>query len=101
MRDVGAEADRLPVVPDLDRKPKINILLSQILAQTARVREGEALLKQAMELEPDHGGVMIALGDSPAGKGGVTLRAQRHESSRSVARSVSEKGHEVVSWAAL
>jgi arylsulfatase A-like enzyme len=47
----------------LKPNPNINILLAEILAETGRRTEGEALLKQAMELEPDHGGVMITYGD--------------------------------------
>jgi tetratricopeptide (TPR) repeat protein len=43
--------------------PNINTLLAGILAETGRLAEGEALVRAALELEPDHGGVMITLGD--------------------------------------
>jgi arylsulfatase A-like enzyme len=48
---------------ELKANPNINILLAEILAQTDRLPEGEDLLSEAMELEPDHGGVMITRGD--------------------------------------
>lgn len=54
---------------ELKPNPNIDILLAQILAETGRAKEGEALLKQAMELEPDHGGVMITYGDLLAKRG--------------------------------
>ena len=53
----------------LKPNPNINILLAEILAETGRNAEGEALLKQALELEPDHGGVMITYGDLLAKRG--------------------------------
>jgi arylsulfatase A-like enzyme len=49
--------------------PNINMLLAGILAETGRLFEGEALVREALELEPDHGGVMITLGDLLAEKG--------------------------------
>ncbi len=49
--------------------PNIYILLAEILAETGRLPEGEALLSRAMELEPDHGGVMITKGDLLAKQG--------------------------------
>jgi len=49
--------------------PNIYILLAEILAETGRLAEGEALLSEAMELEPDHGGVMITTGDLLAKRG--------------------------------
>ncbi len=51
------------------RNPNINILLAEILAETGRRPEGAAMLKEAMELEPDHGGVMITWGDFLAAEG--------------------------------
>jgi tetratricopeptide (TPR) repeat protein len=47
----------------LKPNPNICILLAGILKETGRRPEGEALLQSAMELEPDHGGVMITWGD--------------------------------------
>jgi Tfp pilus assembly protein PilF len=46
-------------------KPNANIfiMLAQILKETGRMPEAEELLQSAMELEPDHGGVMITWGD--------------------------------------
>ncbi len=49
--------------------PNIYILLAEILAETGRAPEGEELLSRAMELEPDHGGVMITKGDLLADQG--------------------------------
>jgi tetratricopeptide (TPR) repeat protein len=54
---------------ELKPNPNINILLAEILSETGRRPEGEALLQQAMELEPDHGGVMITWGDFLAAAG--------------------------------
>jgi arylsulfatase A-like enzyme len=53
----------------LKPNPNILILLAEILAETGRRSEGETLLQQAMELEPDHGGVMITWGDFLAARG--------------------------------
>jgi len=53
----------------LQPNPNINILLCQILAQTGRPREAEALIREAMALEPDHGGVLITYGDFLAERG--------------------------------
>jgi arylsulfatase A-like enzyme len=53
----------------LKPNPNINILLAEILAETGRRPEGEEVLRQAMELEPDHGGVMITWGDFLAANG--------------------------------
>jgi choline-sulfatase len=53
----------------LKSNPNIFILLAEIYAETGRRAEGEDLLHQAMSLEPDHGGVMITLGDLLAGEG--------------------------------
>ena len=47
----------------LKPNPNICILLAGILKETGRRPEAEALLQSAMELEPDHGGAMIAWGD--------------------------------------
>lgn len=49
--------------------PNINILLAEILAESGRRADAELLLQQALELEPDHGGVMITWGDLLAAKG--------------------------------
>lgn len=54
---------------ELKPNPNINILLAEILAETGRRPEGETILRQAMELEPDHGGVMITWGDFLAAQG--------------------------------
>jgi predicted Zn-dependent protease len=53
----------------LKANPNIDILLAEILAETGRRPEGEAVLKEAMALEPDHGGVLITWGDFLAAKG--------------------------------
>ena len=53
----------------LQPNPNINILLCQILAHTGRPREAEALIREAMALEPDHGGVFITYGDFLAERG--------------------------------
>jgi len=64
------EAERaLRAYSDLKVNPNINMLLAVILAETGRRPEGEALLQQAMELEPDHGGVLITWGDFLAARG--------------------------------
>jgi len=64
------EAERiLRTYVSLKPNPNINILLAEILAETGRRTEGEALLKQAIALEPDHGGVMITYGDLLAKRG--------------------------------
>jgi arylsulfatase A-like enzyme len=47
----------------LKPNPNIYIMLAQILKETGRRPEGEALLQEAMRLEPDHGGVLITWGD--------------------------------------
>jgi tetratricopeptide (TPR) repeat protein len=58
------EAERVfRAYSELKPNPNINILLAQILAASGRRGEGRGLLKQALELEPDHGGVMITWGD--------------------------------------
>ncbi len=54
---------------ELKANPNINILLAEILARTGRSPEAEEVLSQAMELEPDHGGVMITRGDLFAEQG--------------------------------
>jgi len=53
----------------LKPNPNISILLAEILAETGRRSEGSDLLMQAMEQEPDHGGVMITWGDFLADEG--------------------------------
>jgi len=64
------EAERaLRAYSDLKVNPNINMLLAVILAETGRRSEGEALLQQAMELEPDHGGLLITWGDFLAARG--------------------------------
>jgi arylsulfatase A-like enzyme len=47
----------------LKQNPNIYILLARVLSDTGRQAESEAALLTAMELEPDHGGAMIAWGD--------------------------------------
>ena len=64
------DAERtLRAYSDLKVNPNINMLLAMILAETGRRPEGEGLLRQAMELEPDHGGVLITWGDFLAAGG--------------------------------
>jgi arylsulfatase A-like enzyme/Flp pilus assembly protein TadD len=73
---VFIEMNRLPEAEEalraytaLKPNPNILMLLAEILAATGRRSEGEILLQQAMELEPDHGGVMITWGDFLAARG--------------------------------
>jgi tetratricopeptide (TPR) repeat protein len=47
----------------LKQNPNIYILLARVLNDTGRQAESETALRTAMELEPDHGGAMIAWGD--------------------------------------
>jgi tetratricopeptide (TPR) repeat protein len=47
----------------LKQNPNIYILLARVLNDTGRPAESEAALLTAMELEPDHGGAIIAWGD--------------------------------------
>ena len=47
----------------LKPNPNICILLAEVLKKTGRSGEAETFLRKAMELEPDHGGAMIAWGD--------------------------------------
>jgi Flp pilus assembly protein TadD len=54
---------------ELKANPNIYMLLATILAETGRRPEGEALMQEAMELEPDHGGLMITWGDFLAARG--------------------------------
>jgi tetratricopeptide (TPR) repeat protein len=64
------DAERaLRAYSDLKANPNIYMLLAVILAETGRRPEGEALLQEAMELEPDHGGVLITWGDFLAARG--------------------------------
>jgi tetratricopeptide (TPR) repeat protein len=53
----------------LKPNPNIYILLAEILKETGRRPEAETLLQKAMELEPDHGGVIITWGDFLAAQG--------------------------------
>jgi Flp pilus assembly protein TadD len=64
------DAERaLRAYSDLKANPNIYMLLAVILAETGRRPAGEALLQEAMELEPDHGGVLITWGDFLAARG--------------------------------
>ncbi|HSF20215.1 MAG TPA: sulfatase-like hydrolase/transferase [Vicinamibacteria bacterium] len=64
------EAERaLRAYSDLKANPNIYMLLATILAETGRRAEGEALMQEAMELEPDHGGLLITWGDFLAARG--------------------------------
>ena len=54
---------------EVKANPNIDMLLATLLARTGRRPEGEALLQQAMKLDPDHGGLMIAWGDFLAAQG--------------------------------
>ena len=69
---------------ELKPNPNINILLAQIFAETGRPKEGEALLKQALELEPDHGGVMITYGDLLAKRGQYREALEWYEKAKRV-----------------
>lgn len=69
MNRLGEAEQALRAYSALKPNPNIDILLAEILAETGRSSEGEALLRRAMELEPDHGGVMITLGDLLAAEG--------------------------------
>lgn len=64
--------------------PNMYILLAEILAETGRLQEGEALLSQAMELEPDHGGVMITKGDLLTKKGRYDEALSWYQKARAV-----------------
>jgi arylsulfatase A-like enzyme len=61
--------EALRAYTSLKPNPNILMLLAEILAETGRRSEGEILLQQAMELEPDHGGVMITWGDFLVARG--------------------------------
>jgi len=79
------EAERMfRAYAGLKPNPNINILLAQILTETGRAHEGEALLKQALSLEPDHGGVMITYGDFLAKRGQYTEAIEWYEKAKRV-----------------
>lgn len=59
-----AFAQYLEIKPDAD----VCWYLAQIMMQTGRSQEALAVLQRALELEPDHGGALVARGDLAASK---------------------------------
>jgi arylsulfatase A-like enzyme len=79
------EAERtLRAYSDLKANPNIHMLLAVILGETGRRPEGEALLKQAMEIEPDHGGVLITWGDFLAARGDYQEAMETYQKAKRV-----------------
>ncbi|HXV62549.1 MAG TPA: tetratricopeptide repeat protein [Vicinamibacteria bacterium] len=48
---------------NLKQNVNVSILLANVLRRMGRIDEGRALIEKARHQEPDHGGVLITLGD--------------------------------------
>ncbi len=54
---------------DTKLNPNVTILLANVLREKGNAAEGRALLEKEVEKEPDHGGLLVTLGDFAAAEG--------------------------------